>query len=196
MSARILVFSSLVVGLVWSGIGATVPAQAATAVTVPTIAPAPVPAGGKVLVKARASVQGEVKIVTKWISVWNSAGTRIVTRKKSAWLAAGTYSVRTVVKYRVRKANGSLSGVLQRQRRQAVEVATTTATCATAQDAERVRIGDTHTIVYWKLYSHGTLDTRGSNYERWKYPLCGSDTQWVWVEFNARGKSRDTAWTE
>ncbi|MCB0912257.1 MAG: hypothetical protein KDB60_11645 [Propionibacteriaceae bacterium] len=195
MRKPVLIVSSLILGLVWSG-AATGTAQAAPVVTIPTISPAPVPTDGKVKVKAQVSTRGNVKIVKKWISVWNEDGKRIAKHRRSTWLPAGTYTVKTLVKYRVRYRSGALSAIKKKVRRQSVVVETTTQTCATAQDAARVRIGDTEGIVYWKLYSHGTLDWKAADYERWKYALCGSDTQWVWVEYNALGKVRDAAWVE
>lgn len=40
-----------------------------------------------------------------------------------------------------------------------------------------------------------TFDYADGAHEEWRYTICGSDVQWVWVTFED-GVAADTAWIE
>jgi hypothetical protein len=193
MRIRTAVVASLILGLLWTGTAAA-PAQAATGATINTITAAPVPPGGKVRVTPNVSTVGKVVVTKKYFTIWNAAGKKVAKKARSVWLAAGSYAVKTVVSYKVKKRSGGYYKARTITRTQALVVEVSTATCATTADADRVKTGDTKKVVSWKLYSPGALDSTSGTHEHWRYTLCDSTTQWVWVSYT-KGKVTDV-WVE
>jgi hypothetical protein len=193
MLTRRAVVASLILGLVWTGVAA-IPAQAAQGATINTITAVPVPPGGKVRVTPNVSTAGKVVVTKRYFAIWNASGKKIVRKARSAWLAAGSYAVKTTVTYKVKKRSGGYYRAKTITRTQALVVTVSTANCATTADANRVKTGDTKKIVSWKLYSPGALDSTTGNHEHWRYTLCDSTTQWVWVSYT-KGKVKDV-WVE
>jgi hypothetical protein len=193
MRTRVAVVASLILGLVWTG-AAAAPAHAATGATINTITAAPVPPGGKVRVTPNVSTVGKVVVTRKYFTIWNVSGKKIVKKAKSAWLSAGSYAVKTVVTYKVKKRSGGYYKARTITKTQPLVVEVSTANCATTADAGRVKTGDTKKVVSWKLYSRGSLDSTSGTHEHWRYTLCDSTTQWVWVSYT-KGKATDV-WVE
>jgi hypothetical protein len=195
MRTRSAVVPSLILSLVWTGAAvAAAPAHAAPGATINIIAAAPVPPDGKVRVATKVSTVGKVVVTRKYFTVWNASGKKILKKAKSAWLAAGSYAVKTTVTYKAKKRSGGYYRARTITRTQALVVEVSTVNCATTADAGRVKTGDTKKIVSGKLYSPGSLDSVAGNHEHWRYTLCDSTTQWVWVSYN-QGKVTDV-WVE
>ena len=193
MRTHIAVVASLILGLVWTGAAAGT-ADAATGATINTITAAPVPVGGQVKVKPNISTVGKVVVTRKYFTIWNAAGKKIAKKAKSAWLVAGSYAVKTTLTYKVKKRSGGYYKAKTVTRTQGLVVETSTVTCATTADSQRVKTGDSKKIVSWKLYSPGALDYKAGTHEHWRYTLCDSTTQWVWVSY-IKGKVTDV-WVE
>ena len=89
--------------------------------------------------------------------------------------------------YKIEKHSGEYTKTRTTTRWQKLAIATAAATCATPADAHTIRPGDTETTVAQKLRSPGRLDWTSSEngiiHEHWRYPLCGSDVQSVWVTY-------------
>jgi len=89
--------------------------------------------------------------------------------------------------YKIKKHSGEYTKTRTTTRWQKLAIATAAATCATPADAHTIRPGDTKTTVAQKLRSPGRLDWTSSEngiiHEHWRYPLCGSDVQSVWVTY-------------
>lgn len=174
------------VALVVGGAGS---AHAATGVTINKISAPAVSPGAKVTVRPNISTVGSVKITKKFFSVYRSgSGQRIVLQKASALLGAGSYRVKTTVAYKIKKRSGKYGHTTTKTRWQTLVIATSTATCATAADADRLSPGDTKTAVDATLHSPGVLDWSqtedGVLHEHWRYDYCGSEVQWVWASFD------------
>lgn len=182
------------------GIAGVAPsASAATGVTINRISAPEVSPGAKVRIRPNVSTAGPVKVTKKYLSVYRAGSDkRIVKNRKSAKLGAGTYKVKTTVKYKTKKRTGGYTATRSATRWQRLVITTSTATCATTADAARVRTGDGKATVAATLHSQGRLDwtttTDGIQHEHWRYTLCGSQVQWVWVTFE-NGRVTD-AWVE
>jgi hypothetical protein len=182
-----VVVASMVVGLLAAS-AAPAPATAATTVTIHRISVPAVSPGAKATVRPNVSKVGPVKITKRYFSIYQtSTGKSIVKSKKSAKLAAGTYQVKTTVKYKIKKRSGGYTATKKKTRWQRLVVTTSTGTCATPADAARLRPGDSKATVAGTLHSAGRLDwsttTGGIVHEDWRYTLCGSAVQWVWVTY-------------
>lgn len=194
MGRRVVGFIfALALGLMSVAVAAA-PAEAATGVTINTITAAAVPPGGKVKVAPKISTVGEVEVTKKYFTIWKSSGEKIVSKKTSAWLSAGRYQVKTTVTWKAKKRSGGYYPSTTTTRIQTLKVAVNTANCATVADAKRVNTGDSAKVVSWKLFSAGTLDYVDGSHEHWRYTLCDSTTQWVWVSYTT-GKVTDI-WVE
>jgi len=174
--------------------GAAAPAEAATGVTINKITAAAVPPGGKVKIAPKVSTVGEVKVTKKYFTIRNSSGEKVVSKKTSAWLSVGRYQVKTTVTWNAKRRGGGYYPSQTTTRTQMVKVAVSTRNCATVADAKRVNTGDSEKVVSWKLFSAGTVDYTDGSHEHWRYTLCDSTTQWVWVSY-ATGKVTDI-WVE
>ncbi len=133
--------------------------------------------GAKTTIRPKVSTAGPVKITKKYFSVYRTTtGKRTVHKRKSATLAAGTYTIKTTVKYKIKKRSGMYTRACTTTRWQNLTIATTTATCATPADAHTIRPGDTKTTVAQKRRSPGRLDwtsTEGRTvHEHWRCTLA------------------------
>lgn len=161
------------------------PANAATGVTIKTIASKTVNYGARTTILPNVAKSRSVKITSKTLSV--KKGSKSYARAaKSVKIPSGTYTVKTTVRYKV-KSHGKYGKTKTKSRTQTLKVFQRAKNCATYADFQSVEYdfddpqmyGDSMDDVATELFNYGVRSTF-SDYgdqiiEFRDYPVCGGN---------------------